>query len=107
MALEDFTTYTEVDPGNDIAVTSNKVHWTLLSRASDSRVAKDFGVNHFDKDSIHEVELEYNISTVLCFFYLVSDKLGSWADILSASVYVVTILLNLVEITLQLNEDLA
>lgn len=51
MAFEDFTTYTESDPGSDISITSSKITMTnLQSRDSESYVYKDFGANYFDGD---------------------------------------------------------
>lgn len=51
MAIEDFTTYTEVDPSSDLTKDSNTIDWTAVnSRDDDARVYKDFGVDHFDGD---------------------------------------------------------
>lgn len=53
MALENFTTYTEVDPNSRIAKTSTKVTWTLLQRDEDAYVYKDKGADYFDGDFTH------------------------------------------------------
>ncbi len=50
MAVEDFTTYTEVDPNSRITVTSTKVTWTLIQRNEDAYVYKDKGVDFFSGD---------------------------------------------------------
>jgi len=48
MALENFTTYTEVDPNNRYTVTATKVDVVGLERNEDAYVYADKGVNHFD-----------------------------------------------------------
>jgi len=47
MALEDFTTYTEVDEGDDITVTEHKCDVSTMIRNVTSYVRKDYGVDHF------------------------------------------------------------
>lgn len=56
--LEDFTTYTEVDPNGHITVYANRVEWTGLVRGEKAYVYKDKGVNHFDGDFEHLLEIE-------------------------------------------------
>ncbi len=49
MAFEDFTTYTEVDPGDiRIEVTNRRVTWTILRRNVEGYVYKDKGVANYD-----------------------------------------------------------
>lgn len=56
VALEDFTTYSEEsDPGDDFTVAANTITSTNLSRGSDSWLADDKGVDHFDGDFTHLV----------------------------------------------------
>jgi hypothetical protein len=50
MPLEDFTTYTEVDPNNRFTVTATKVDVVGLERNEDAYVYADKGVDHFDGD---------------------------------------------------------
>ncbi len=47
MAIEDLTTYTEVDSDGDITVTSSKCDVSSLKRIADSSVYKDFGADNF------------------------------------------------------------
>ena len=54
---EDFTTYTEVDAGNNITVATNKISWTALDRNEESYVYADKGVDHFDGDFSHKFEI--------------------------------------------------
>ncbi|KKL20224.1 hypothetical protein LCGC14_2457620, partial [marine sediment metagenome] len=53
MALEDFNTYTEVDPNSRITVATRRVTWTALTENEDAYVYKDKGVNFFDGDFVH------------------------------------------------------
>jgi hypothetical protein len=53
MASEDFTTYTETDPGNDFTVTSSRITVSTLAENRDSFVYDDKGVDHFDGDYEH------------------------------------------------------
>ena len=49
MAFEDFTTYTEVDPGDiRIEVTNRRVTWTILRRNVEGYVYKDKGAANYD-----------------------------------------------------------
>ena len=66
MANENFTTYTEVDPDNEVTIISNKVSWDDLQRAANKvLVNKSYGVSHFNADSTHQFEIQY------------SDKVGN------------------------------
>lgn len=56
MVTEDFTTWTETDPGDDITVTSTKVDFNL-PRNVISYVYSDKGAGHFDGDFEHLFEL--------------------------------------------------
>lgn len=63
MATEDFTTYTEVDPGDDITRTSTTVSWSteFNSRGGgDSYVYYDKGANFFSGNFIHTFILRRN-----------------------------------------------
>ncbi len=52
-AIEDFTTYTEVDPFGKIVVTPNRSAFNSLGHASPSYVYKDFGAGYFSGDFTH------------------------------------------------------
>ncbi len=58
MALEDFTTYTESDPGSDITVDTNIITWNDLNRttAAGGLVYKDKGVDYFDGNFTHRIK---------------------------------------------------
>jgi hypothetical protein len=56
MGLENFTTYTEVDPGGNFTVTAPKIVTTLLPRDVDAYVYDDKGVGHFDGNFDHLVD---------------------------------------------------
>ena len=60
MALEIFTTYTEVDPNSRIAVDATRITFTALTNSEEAYVYKDFGVNHFDGDFAHYVTVFYS-----------------------------------------------
>ncbi len=60
--LEDFTTYTEVDSGADITVTSTKVDVSSMDRGADSHVSKSFGASHFG-DFEHRFEVLISAQT--------------------------------------------
>jgi hypothetical protein len=47
MALEDFTTYTEVDPNSDIVVTTDKCDVSTMRLDEHAYVRKDMGAGHF------------------------------------------------------------
>ena len=62
MAIEDFTTYTEVDEGNDITVIAAKITFLNLPANVSSYVYKDKDVDHFDGDFTHT--LAYTVTGV-------------------------------------------
>lgn len=53
MSVEDLTTYTEVDPGTYLSVTSSRSTFTNMTQAIDAYVYKDKGVDHFDGNFEH------------------------------------------------------
>lgn len=53
MALENFITYTEVDPLNRFTITSHNIDVFNLSKSEDAYVYFDKGVDHFDGDYEH------------------------------------------------------
>jgi len=87
MAVEDFTTYTEVDPNDHITVTASKVTWTNLNRDEDAYVYKDMGVDHFDGDFEHLLEMQldstggsYNIPALVWGVSNDIDDIESWTS---------------------------
>lgn len=59
MAVEDFTTYTEVDPNNHISlVGTNHVDFSAI-RSEDAYLYKDKGENYFD-DFTHDVDVRFS-----------------------------------------------
>lgn len=62
MAVEDFSTYVEVDPGSDIVKTATRVTWTDLPINLTSYVCFDKGVDHFDGDFEHLITVRLDAS---------------------------------------------
>jgi hypothetical protein len=60
MAIEDFTTYTEVDPGDDITIIPTKISWDDLNSrgGGSSYVCRDKGAAYFDGDFSHRFILQ-------------------------------------------------
>ena len=82
MAIEDFTTYIEVDSGSSLTVTSSTITGSTVTRTEDALVYKDKGVNHFDGDFTHLIDL--NTSSVASFALAVSWALTNDIDDLKA-----------------------
>ena len=72
MPVENFTTYTEVDPSGWITVTSSRITFASLRRNADAYVYSDKGVNNFDGDFTHLLTIR---ATANVDFALV----GAWA----------------------------
>ena len=53
MAVEDFTTYTEVDPNSRVTVTATRITWAAIERDEITYVYKDKGVAFFGGDFTH------------------------------------------------------
>lgn len=67
-ALEDYRTYTEVDPGNDIAVAENEITLTNVNtRGSTSYVYKDFGAAYFNGDFTHRFKFRVSFMNGIAF----------------------------------------
>jgi len=85
MAYEDFTTYTEVDPLSRISKTATQVVWTDMLTGDDGEyVYCDKGVDHFDRDFIHELAIaltatEQGCST--CLFWAMTNDLDDYEGI--------------------------
>jgi hypothetical protein len=74
MALENLTTYTEVDSAGDLTVTSTTVTFSTMRTDAVSYVYKDFGVDFFTHV---EVEFEFEITP--------GQQSSSWAILLALS----------------------
>ncbi|KKM24599.1 hypothetical protein LCGC14_1603490 [marine sediment metagenome] len=58
MANEDFTTFTETDPGSVIGVTASRVTWTdIEARQDNTHVSLDQGVAFFDGNFAHDLTI--------------------------------------------------
>ena len=85
MAIEDLTTYTEVDPNGHITVDANTSTFTDLPRNEDAYVYKDKGVDHFNGDFEHLSEIYSSAGTASGMVYinvlanLVDDAKGIYA----------------------------
>jgi len=75
LALEDFTTYTEVDPESDIEVTANKCAVTTMERATAAYVWKDFGTDHFgDFEHLHKFVLQAEVDSCWAGVWALSNS---------------------------------
>ena len=85
--IEDFTTYTEVDPNGRITVTSPKVAWADLSCNEDAHVYKDKGVNHFAGDFEHLVENQLTSAAANAWVvtWMVANDIDDWNGLRGAS----------------------
>lgn len=87
MALEDFTTYTEVDSAGDITVTANKIAVYEMHRDANSYVHYDKGVSYFG-NFIHTLKLAYGYCMATgaqAGFWSVSATEGTHADFLATN----------------------
>lgn len=65
MALVDFTTFTEVDPNNDITVTPTKCDVSTMRRDVKAYVRKDYGADYF-ADFTHQLTVQVAPSDADC-----------------------------------------
>lgn len=61
-AEEDYTTWEEVDGGNDITVIDDTITWVNLPRSVESYVYKDYGVDYFDGNFQHNFTFQIDSS---------------------------------------------
>jgi len=75
---ENFTTYTEVDPGNYLSVTSQSVTATNLPRSAFSYAYKDFGAAHFGDFNL---QFEWQASAMqpgsACYILILANNIGA------------------------------
>lgn len=92
MANEDFTTYTEIDPGNDYTVTSTKVDVDTIDQGAVSCVRKDMGAAHYNGDFIHQFEFFISDSGSRMHFHTVSDiESTSWINLVDQNGYALSV----------------
>jgi len=79
VAYEDFTTYTEVDPGANITKTATKVSWNDLATGSESYICDDKGVDHFSGDFEHLLEITMSDCGFLAYqcWWVLANGLGT------------------------------
>lgn len=77
-AYEDFTTYTENDPGSDITITANKADVDDMDRTVRAWVNKDYGADYFGQGDFEiRAEVTHSNSTnwgvMICFGVMSAD----------------------------------
>jgi hypothetical protein len=88
-ALEDFATYTEVDPGNDVTVAANSL--TMLNcynRNTDTYVYDDKGAAHFSADFTHRLKINVGAGSAtyaMGYFWCLANTVDDLKDIDDAS----------------------
>jgi len=86
MAIENLTTYTEVDSGSDITVTAPSASFVAMPREVISYVYKDFGVGNFiDFDIDFEFQITAISSTGIAVVFSLSNTIGTFQDQLTAN----------------------
>jgi len=83
MAIEDYTTYTEVDPNNHISCDADTVTVTGLTRNEIAYKVKDRGVNHFNGNFDHLLEQRVTAGNNggVTRFWVLGNALGAANDI--------------------------
>lgn len=86
MATEDFTTYTEVDPGSQVAITSTRITFTDLAQNLDTYVYKDKGVNFFSGDLEHFLVVKGTVvSGGQDYVWALTNVINDWTGIADAN----------------------
>jgi len=62
-AYEDFTTWTEVDPGGHLSQTATRATYTDLPDNAEAYLYKDYGANYFSGDFAHAFDLRVSASS--------------------------------------------
>jgi len=80
MTVEDYTTYTEVDENNDITVAAQHIDIDTMNKNVDSYVYKDKGIDHFDGDFEHlvDVHLESADAYGLAVFWGITNDIDDF-----------------------------
>ncbi len=85
MAIEDFGTYTEVDPNSRITVATRRVAWTDLARNESAYVYFDKTADFFDGDFVHEITVNITSgdqsSSLFSALWMLANSVASYDDI--------------------------
>jgi len=85
MAIENLTTYIEVDSGSDITVTAPSASFVAMPREVVSYVYKDFGAGYFtDFDIDFEFQITAMSTTGVASIFSVSNTIGTFQDQITA-----------------------
>jgi len=81
--IEDFTTYTEVDGGDDLTVTASKITVSTMRRDVVDYCYCDKGVDHFGAtfEHLYNIQVTYNNANCVCGWWAVSnaiDHIKGW-----------------------------
>jgi hypothetical protein len=85
VSLEDFTTYTEVDPNNHLSKTASQLTIASLSRGENAYLYKDKGINHFGGNFDFLVDIKitsdayYNDAFFLVLANAINETYALWA----------------------------
>lgn len=87
MAVENFTTYTETDPNSHLSKTATVCTATGLLRNEDAYIYKDMGLNYFNADFSHSVDVNVSAATTggLGFCWMMANDLNDFNGIDTAS----------------------
>lgn len=86
MALEDYTSFTEVDPGNELSQTTTRSTWTNVDRETKTYLYKDYGNAYFNGDFEHLLEVYFATDGAFAHQlpWLMANTVDDWTT-LSAS----------------------
>jgi len=86
MAIENLTTYTEVDSAGDLTITSASAAFDTMPRQVVSYVYKDFGASYF---SDFDIDFEFQITAIsttgIATVFSLSNTIGTFQDQLTAN----------------------
>ncbi|KKN75035.1 hypothetical protein LCGC14_0385370 [marine sediment metagenome] len=89
MAIEDFNTYSETDPGSMIVKGTRRVEWTDLTRNKEAYVWKDKTAGFFDGDFTHyltiRVTADLSESNAQFNYWALANVVDEWKGIEDAS----------------------
>ena len=96
MALQDFTVYTEVDPGNKITETALRTAWTALGHNNISYVYKDFTAAFFGGDFTFTLRVNTSLAVNggLIFNWMVANALNGATPLRDASESYIGVFIN-------------
>ena len=86
-SLENFTGYTEVDPGDDVTVAENTITWVdFNTRNTDTYVYRDKSAAHFNGDFSHRFKLNITSMVFNALFYpwLIANSIDDAQGLVSA-----------------------